>query len=309
MPQSEEQVAHLPSAIDIAYDTFGDRSDPALLLIMGLTGPLNWWSVELCEMLADKGFFVIRFDNRDVGRSSKLKGTGGTRGGVVKSFIRTKSTPPYTLNDMAEDAVGLLDELGIKRAHVTGVSMGGMIAQIVTIEHPDRVLSLVSIMSTTGRRTVGWADPRLLPNLIGPRPRNREEFVERSAATWRRIGSPGYPTPPEEIRSRALETLDRGMSASGALRQMQAILTQPDRTLALRQVKAPSMVIHGLSDRLVHPSGGRATAHALPGCELLLVPGMGHDMPSALWPTFVEGIVRTAARASKKRAAKGSSRA
>jgi pimeloyl-ACP methyl ester carboxylesterase len=295
--QSIEDFAVLPNGIRLCYDTFGSRDDPVLLLVMGLAGPLNWWSPDLCRLLAGRGFFVVRFDNRDVGRSTKLATFGGRRADVVKRFVRPKSPPPYTISDMAGDAVGLLDVLGVDRAHVTGVSMGGMIAQTLAIEHPDRVLSLVSIMSTTGRRSVGWQDPRLFPMLLGRGARSREEVIAQSARTWATIGSPGYPTPGDEIRERAGETYDRGMDAAGVVRQMQAVLAQPDRTARLHSLKVPALVVHGLNDRLVHVSGGRATAAAIPGAELLLIPGMGHDLPRALWPTFADAIERTAARA------------
>jgi pimeloyl-ACP methyl ester carboxylesterase len=298
MQRSSEQTASLPNGIDLNYDTFGDKADPTVLLIMGLGGPLNWWHTGLCEQLAERGFHVIRFDNRDVGRSTKLRGQGGTRRAVIRSYAHV-GTPPYTLSDMAADATALLDHLQIAHAHVTGVSMGGMIAQTVAIEHPDRVLSLVSIMSSTGRRSVGWQHPRLLPLLLGRPSRDREAVIERSVRTWAAIGSPAYPVPPDETRERAAETYDRGISPSGVARQMQAVVSQPDRTRALHDVRVPTLVIHGLDDRLVHVSGGRATAQAVPGAELLLVPGMGHDLPRELWPVIVDGIARTAARADQ----------
>jgi pimeloyl-ACP methyl ester carboxylesterase len=295
--QSIENTASLPNGIELCYDTFGSPDQPALLLIMGLAGPLNWWSPDLCRLLAGRGFFVIRYDNRDVGKSTKLHNLGGTRRDVLQGFIRLKASTPYTISDMADDAVGLLDHLGIERTHVTGVSMGGMIAQTLAIEHPERVLSLVSIMSTTGRRTVGWSDPRLFRMLLGRGARTREQAIAQSARTWATIGSPGYPTPAAEIHERAAETFDRGANAAGVVRQMQAVIAQPDRTALLRTLRQPAAVIHGLSDRLVHVSGGRATASAIPGAELLLVPGMGHDLPRPLWPTFADAIERTARRA------------
>jgi pimeloyl-ACP methyl ester carboxylesterase len=295
--RGSEQTARLPTGIDICYDTFGDPDDPAVLLIMGLSGPMLWWHPAFCEQLAQRGFFVIRFDNRDIGRSSKLPGRRVRRSDAVRAFMRGGSgTPPYTLSDMATDAIGLLDHLGVHRAHVTGVSMGGMIAQTMAIEHPGRVLSLVSIMSTTGRRIVGWQDPRIFPLLLRPRAVDRADYVRQSMAVWRLIGSPGFSTPAAEERALAEATYDRGLSPDGVFRQMQAILAQPDRTAALRALTVPALVIHGLSDRMVHVSGGRATAAAIPGCELLLIPGMGHDMPPDLWPTFIDGIVRTARR-------------
>ncbi|HSS68537.1 MAG TPA: alpha/beta fold hydrolase [Nocardioidaceae bacterium] len=293
-----EQTAKLPNGIEIAYDTCGDPADPAVLLIMGLGGPLNWWDADLCAMIASRGFHVIRYDNRDVGRSTKLRSLGGTRAGIVHAYLRPTTVPPYTISDLAADAAGLLDHLGIASAHVTGASMGGMIAQTLAIERPERVLSLVSIMSTPGGRFVGWQDPRLFPLLLRRSDLSREAVIERSVKTWSIIGSPDYPTPDEETRHRAAETFERGMSPSGVVRQMQAVLSQPNRAAALAQITAPTLVIHGLADRLVHVSGGRATARAIPGAELVLVPGMGHDLPRELWPVFVDGIERTAARAS-----------
>jgi pimeloyl-ACP methyl ester carboxylesterase len=205
------------------------------------------------------------------------------------------------MGDLADDAVGLLDHLGVSAAHVTGISMGGMIAQTMALEHRDRMLSLVSIMSSTGRRSVGWQHPSLFPMLLRREAAGRAAYIDSAERIWRRIGSPEYPTPREEIRSRAGETFDRGVSLSGVMRQMQAVLTQPDRTARLTQVELPTLVIHGLRDKMVHVSGGRATAAAIPGAELLLVPGMGHDLPRPLWPVFVDGIERTARRAATSR--------
>jgi pimeloyl-ACP methyl ester carboxylesterase len=293
-----EQIAKLPSGIEIAYDTCGDPAHPTVLLIMGLGGPLNWWDADLCSMIASRGFHVIRYDNRDVGKSTKLRALGGTRAGIVRSYLRRRTVPPYTISDLAADAAGLLDHLGVGQAHVTGVSMGGMIAQTLAVERPERVLSLVSIMSSPGGRFVGWQDPRLFPLLLRRSDTSREAVIERSVKTWAIIGSPDYPTSAAETRSRAAETFERGISPSGVVRQMQAVLTQPNRVAALRRITAPTLVIHGLADRLVHVSGGRATARAIPGAELVLIPGMGHDLPRELWPVFVDGIARTAARAS-----------
>jgi pimeloyl-ACP methyl ester carboxylesterase len=293
-----EQIARLPNGIEIAYDTCGDPADPTVLLIMGLGGPLNWWDADLCAMIADRGFHVVRYDNRDVGRSTSLRELGGTRAGVVRAYFRRRTIPPYTMSDLASDAAGLLDQLGVERAHVTGVSMGGMIAQTLAVERPDRVRSLVSIMSSPGGRLVGWQDPRLFPLLLRRSELTREAVIARSVRTWATIGSPAYPTPADETRARAAETFERGVNPSGVVRQMLAVLTQPNRVEALRAIKVPTLVVHGLSDRLVHVSGGRATTGAIPGAELMLIPGMGHDLPRELWPVFVDGIVRTAARAS-----------
>ena len=298
---SPEQFAPLPGGVEICSPTFGDPAGDPLLLVMGLGGQMTWWSPEFCAALADAGFYVIRFDNRDAGRSSRMKGRV-TRRTLMRSFVSPPSRrprPAYTLDDMAEDGFGLLDHLGIDAAHVCGISMGGMIVQTMALLHPERVLSLTSIMSTTGRRTVGWQNPRLLPRLLERRATTREAYVASSARFWAVIGSVAYPDTEESVLARAAETWDRGVSASGVARQMVAILTQPDRTKRLRELKVPALVIHGLDDKMVHVSGGRATSHAIPGSELLLVPGMGHDLPVQLQDTFVEAIRRVATRAAR----------
>ena len=202
-----------------------------------------------------------------------------TRAALIRAFAGRSVRPPYTMSDLAGDAVGLLDHLGLDSAHVVGVSMGGMIAQTMAIEHPGRVRSLTSVMSTTGKRSVGWQHPRLLPVLVSPSGSAREAYVARSTLVWGLIGSPDFPPTPEDIRDKALTTYDRGVSASGVLRQMMAVLTQPNRGPRLRSLTIPALVVHGTADRMVHASGGRATAAAVPGAELLLVEGMGHDLP------------------------------
>jgi len=296
-----EQSAQLPNGIDLCYETFGDSTKPAILLIMGLGGPMGWWSVDFCRNLADRGFFVIRYDNRDIGRSSRLgPGQRVVRRQVVTTYLGRRRHAPYSMSDLATDAVGLLDHLGLERCHVVGVSMGGMIAQTVAIEHRHRVLSLTSIMATTGRRNVGWANPRLLPMLFAPTARTREEYVARAEYTAAMIGSSRFPRDFDLLRAVAGETWDRGYSPEGVLRQLFAVLTQPDRTRALRQLDLPACVIHGLADRLVHPSGGRATAAAIPGAELVLIPDMAHDLPRDLEGVLADAIERTAARASSR---------
>lgn len=295
--RSGEQFVQLDSGIELCYETFGSSDDPAILLIMGLGGPMGWWDPEFCTDLAERGFFVIRYDNRDTGRSTKLRQHRVTRSDLFKAMTG-RAAAPYSLADLASDAVGLLDGLGIKTAHVVGVSMGGMIAQTLAISFPDRVRSLTSIMSTTGRRTVGWQHPKLLPTLLGRSGPGREGYLAASQESWKRISSPGFPMSPERMRSRAEETYDRGWAASGVLRHMMAVLTQPDRTAELRKVDIPTTVIHGASDPLVHRSGGRATARAIPGAEHVEITGMGHDLPPQLWPTLIDAIVRTARRAA-----------
>jgi pimeloyl-ACP methyl ester carboxylesterase len=297
VPVSEELFAPVSDGVELCYQTFGDPAGEPLLLVMGLGGPMNWWDAALCELLARKGFFVVRYDNRDTGRSTKVGGRV-SRSTIVKAFLGMRVRAPYTMADLAGDAFGLMDHLGWKSAHLAGVSMGGMIVQTMAIEQPKRVRSLTSIMSTTGRRTVGWQHPSLLPALIGRRGIGRDAYVESSTRTWQLIGSPGFPLDDDKVRARAGETWDRGFSAQGVLRQMLAVLTQPNRTRDLRSVHVPATVVHGLADKMVHVSGGRATSTAISGSELLLVEGMGHDLPAEMFEEFADVIRRTADRAS-----------
>jgi pimeloyl-ACP methyl ester carboxylesterase len=297
--ESAELLAPVSNGVELCYQTYGDPEAEPLLLVMGLGGPMTWWDAELCRLLAESGFYVIRYDNRDTGRSSR--GTGRvSRAMLVKAFLGRPVRPPYTLADLAEDGFGLLDHLGIESAHVVGVSMGGMIAQTMAVQHQDRVRSLVSIMSTTGRRTVGWLDPRLVPMMLGRRGSTLEDYLEASVIGAAAIGSPAYPEDEESSRARAQVTWDRGINPAGVMRHMMAVLTQPNRGRALRSLRIPATVIHGLEDRMVHVSGGRATAQAIPGARLLLIPGMGHDLPPALFETFRDAIRDTADRARVK---------
>ena len=293
---SAELSAPVSPGVELCYQTFGDPDDEPLLLVMGLGGPMTWWDRELCVQLAGQGFHVIRYDNRDTGRSSRVAAPV-RRDQLVRAFATGRASTPYTMSTLSDDAFGLMDHLGLDSAHVVGVSMGGMIVQTMTIEHPARVRSLTTIMSTTGRRSVGWQHPGLLPVLLRPVRPGREAYAESSLTMWRLIGSPGYPRDDDETRALAGAAYDRGVSAAGALRQMLAILTQPNRSERLHAVGVPTLVIHGLADKMVHVSGGRATAAAVPGAELLLVVGMGHDLPPELFATFVEAIDRTAKRA------------
>jgi len=295
---SEELFAPVGREVELCYQTFGTPDGEPLLLVMGLGGPMTWWEPKLCELLVDRGFRVIRFDNRDCGRSSKMPDRV-TRTTLARAFAGQRVRAPYSLRDMADDAFGLLDHLGLESAHVCGVSMGGMIAQTMAIHRPQRVRSLTSIMSTTGKRTVGWTHPDMLSNLIGQRA-GRQSYIEMSVRTWKLIGSPAYPESEEHIRADAAATYDRGVSGSGTLRQMMAILTQPNRAPRLRALTMSALVVHGLADRMIHVSGGRATAAAIPGAELLLIDGMGHDLPPALHETFADGIRRTASRATPR---------
>jgi len=296
---SEELFAPVGDDIELCYQTFGDPEDEPLLLVMGLGGPMTWWDTDLCTMLAERGFHVVRYDNRDTGRSSRAKGRV-TRAMLVRAFAGRRVRPPYTMSAFANDAFGLMDHLGWDSAHLVGVSMGGMIAQTMAISEPTRVRSLTSIMSTTGKRTVGWQHPSLLPNLIAKRG-GREGYIDGSVLIWKRIGSPGYARSEADVRAEAAETWDRGISGQGVLRHMLAVITQPNRSGRLRAVRVPSLVIHGLADKMVHVSGGRATAAAIPGAELLLIDGMGHDLPPQLYETFAGAIRRNADRAGVRR--------
>lgn len=292
---SPERFAPVARDIELCYQTFGDPEDEPLVLVMGLSGPMTWWDTELCEMLARAGFYVVRFDNRDIGRSSRARGRV-PRTVLVRGFLATPVRPPYALGDMADDVFGLMDHLGLESAHVAGVSMGGMIAQTMAIARPARVRSLASIMSTTGKRTVGWQHPVMLRQLVLGGGAGREAYIRTSLVTWRVIGSPGYPKSQEELAQRAGETYDRGVSFQGLMRQMAAVVTQPNRTAALHALRVPTIVIHGLADKMVHVSGGRATALAVPGAELLLVDGMGHDVPAELFDTVTKAIQSNASR-------------
>lgn len=277
------------------YDTVGDPGQPALLLINGLGTQMTAWHPEFCRALAARGFFVIRFDNRDCGLSDHLE--GGPRPDVRAILAGDTSGVPYLLADMAGDAAALLDALGIEAAHVVGASMGGMIAQQLTIDHPGRVRSLCSIMSTTGDRGVGRATPEAIAVLTAPPPGSRDEAVSLGLRRAAVIGSPAHPVPEETQRERLAAAYDRCHRPDGFPRQYAAILASPDRTPALRSVKAPTLVVHGAADPLVDRSGGEATAAAVPGAELLVIPGMGHDLPEQVWPAVVDAIARNAARA------------
>jgi pimeloyl-ACP methyl ester carboxylesterase len=292
----EERLAPA-NGIELAYQKMGDPDGEPLLLVMGLATQMIAWEEGFCSLLADRGFLVVRFDNRDIGRSTKIESAGLPS--RVDMTIGRRATAPYLLRDMANDAVGLLDHLGIDSAHVAGVSMGGMIAQTLAIEHPGRVRSLASIMSTTGNRRVGTPALKSYGVLFGRPPHGRQEAIERAVRTFSVIGSPGYPFDEERLREIAGRSYDRGHSTAGVLRQLHAVTASGDRTRALASVTVPAVVIHGKCDPLIRASGGRATARAIPGARLRLIDGMGHDLPPALWPTFVEEIASNAERAGE----------
>ncbi len=285
------------NGITIEYEEHGS-GDP-LLLVMGLSGQLTDWPPELIDHLVAAGFRVVTFDNRDIGLSSEMSGEGMARSAVIKAMLGRPVTSPYTLTDMATDSVGLLDHLGIDRAHVVGMSMGGMISQEIAIGWPDRVMSLTSIMSHTGDRRHGLATPSLswkLTRLGDPDPSNRQSLIDNSMKIWRWISGPTYDE--AEARQWIEAGVDRSIRVQGTARQTAAIFASRDRTPLLAAVKCPTLVIHGMVDPLVTPSGGRTTAKAVPGSRLIEFPDMGHDLPLNRIPEMVEEIRRNADRAS-----------
>ena len=293
------------NGIQIEYDTFGDTAAEPLLLIMGLGSQMIFWHEDFCQTLADRGHYVIRFDNRDIGLSTKLDDAG------VPDILQILNAlvqgggglqTPYTLDDMADDSVGLLDALDIERAHVCGASMGGMIAQTVAIRHPQRVKSLVSIMSTTGDPSLPPARPEALSMLMTPPPPDRDGFIERSVVLWRTIGSPGFPIEEHLIRERAAMAYDRSYYPQGAARQLAAILAHGSRRERLKTLRIPALVIHGIDDPLVPVDAGKDTAAHIAGAELLLIEGMGHDNPPEIWPRAIDAIARLTRRAALEEA-------
>jgi pimeloyl-ACP methyl ester carboxylesterase len=292
----EERLA-TANGIELAYQEMGDPGGEPLLLVMGLATQMIAWDEGFCSLLAKRGFRVVRFDNRDIGHSTKIEAAGVP--GRLDMMSGRRASAPYLLRDMARDTVGLMDHLCVDAAHLVGASMGGMIAQTTAIEHPGRVRSMVSIMSTTGNRWVGTPSLRAYGVLFSSPPRGREAMIRRAVRTFKVIGSPGYPFEAERIRDLAGRSYDRGHSAAGVARQLHAITASGDRTRALAGVRAPTTVIHGAGDPLIRPSGGRATAKAIPGARLRLIEGMGHDLPPALWPTFAEEIAANAERAGE----------
>lgn len=271
------------NGIEIHYETFGDPADAPVLLINGLGSQMTRWPEAFCEKLTARGYFAIRFDNRDVGLSTWFK-----------------PGDAYRLEDMAADAVGLLDALGIAKAHIAGVSMGGMIAQTVAARHPERVLSLTSIMSSTGDPAAMQSTPEAAAVLNTPAPDPKadfEAFVAHGMRNARTIGSPGYPWTDEQIRQRVISEYQRASNPAGVARQMAAIRATGDRTEWCRTIACPTVVLHGADDPLVPLAGGEATARAVPGAELRVIPGMGHDLPPGLYDTVAEAIFAAAARA------------
>ena len=280
--------AAVSTGVELEFDTFGSSEDPALLLVMGFTAQMTAWDVDFCRGLAERGYFVVRYDNRDCGLSTKFDGAAVDPMAVMAAALSNEPLPPvpYTLSEMAADGIGLLDHLAIARAHVVGASMGGMIVQMMAIEHPTRLRSMISIMSMTGDPEYGQASPEAMGALLAAPPVERDAYIE-SADRWgiwasKKYGDPG------EARVRAAESYDRSFYPEGGSRQLAAIFATGDRTERLRSVKAPTLVIHGRDDTLIGPSGGVRTAEVIDGAHLLLMADMGHDLPKQLHPIYFD---------------------
>ena len=287
-------LAATRSGLTLAYDTTGSPDDPPLLLVSGLGTQLLSWDDGLCALLADAGRYVVRFDNRDAGLSTSFDSHPVDLAAVFGAMADGDDTAaralvPYTLSDMARDAVELLDALGVGPAHVVGASMGGMIAQTMAIEHPDRVLTLTSIMSTTGEPAYGRSTREARQVLLSPAPTEREAYIEDSVRSlvWH---SKRY-ADADKVRDLAARSFDRSFRPAGTARQLAAVTADGSRADGLRSLAVPTLVIHGLDDTLIAPAGGERTAELVPGAELLLVPDMGHDRPEPLWPLLVEAVV------------------
>jgi pimeloyl-ACP methyl ester carboxylesterase len=287
------------NGLELEYDTFGRASDPTLLLVMGFGAPMILWREEFCEQLASRGLHVVRFDNRDCGLSTQLDhlavatdletvGTAGLAGKPVDA--------PYSLSDMSDDGFGLLDALGVRKAHLAGASMGGMIVQTMAIEHPERVRTLTSIFSAIGAADMPPPKPEAMAALLAPVETERTKAIERGLAMSRALGSPGYPFDEADERELLGRMFDRGVSPAANARQLLAVMSAPSRREKLAALRVPTLVIHGIEDPIVPVGAGRDTAAAIPGAELLEIEGMGHDLPRALWPMLVDAIAKHTAR-------------
>ena len=289
-----------PSGIEVAYERRGKPTDPVVLLIMGGAAQLVQWPDGFLAALLRRGLQVIRFDNRDAGRSTHFP--DAPIPDVRAALAGDLSSAAYTLSDMAADTVGLLDALEVDAAHVVGVSLGGSIAQTIAIEHPARILSLTSMMSSTGDMTVGQPHRETLKAVFGgPPATTRQEVIDRAVRTFSVIGSPGYPTDPADIAERAGLAWDRGHDEIAIGRQAVASVASGDRTSRLHDLDVPALVIHGLADPICDVSGGRATAAAIPGAELVLIDGLGHNLPPGLWERFADHIAEVVQRGERER--------
>jgi pimeloyl-ACP methyl ester carboxylesterase len=276
--------------VNLEYDTFGDRSDSPLLLIMGLGAQMIHWDEEFCQQLADKGHFVIRHDNRDVGLSTVFEGDFDMMALMADVMAGKKPDVPYTLDDMAADSAGLLDQLSIDKAHICGASMGGMIAQLVACNHPNKCLSLTSIMSSTGNPGLPKSSPEAQAALMAPRPDGEQETIARAIENAKVIGSKGFEFDAKRTAKRAVEAFKRSFNPIGAARQMAAIAANGDRREKLNKLDLPCVVIHGTDDPLVSVEGGIDTHENIAGSRLVKIKGMGHDLPPGAWPQVIDAI-------------------
>jgi len=292
-----EQFCDVGKGITLCYETFGEPSDPTALLIMGLGTQMVAWQDDFCLALAERGLHVVRFDNRDIGHSTHLTGAPPT---IPQLLLRSRRAAHYTLGDMAADTSALLTRLELAPAHVIGASMGGMIAQTLAARYPQKVRSLVSIMSSTGSMRTGQPSPRVYRIFLARAPRGREAFIAHTERVFATIGSSALPRDPGDMRKLAASSYDRDHDPSGPGRQLAAIIAAGDRTAEVRRITAPTLVIHGTADPLVAPSGGRATARAVKGAKLLNIEGMGHDLPRAVWPRLIDAIAEHTAMADRR---------
>jgi pimeloyl-ACP methyl ester carboxylesterase len=292
-----EQFCDVGRGIALCYETFGEPANPTALLIMGLGTQMVAWQEDFCCELAERGLYVVRFDNRDIGRSTHITGAPPT---VAQLLTRSRRAARYTLGDMADDAAGLLHELDLAPAHVIGASMGGMIAQMLAARHRQSVRSLVSIMSNTGSLRSGQPSLRVYPIFLRRPPRGREAFIAHMERLFGVIGSRGLPQDVDDLHAVAMASYDRDHDPQGPGRQLAAIIASGDRTPELRRITTPTLVVHGTADPLVAPSGGRATARAIPAAELMMIEGMGHDLPRAAWPRLIDRIASHALHADAR---------
>ena len=293
------------NGIRLEYESRGDAHNEAILLIMGLGAQMTRWADDFVDRFVGRGFRVVRFDNRDVGLSERMDAAGPPDIPGIVAALHAHTPPPaaYTLSDMAADAIGVLDALGIAKAHIVGASMGGMIAQLVAADYPEHTLSLTSIMSTTGHPNLPRATPEAMAvlNERGPTPtEDMEGFLAHAVVSARTIGSPGFPFDEATVRANSKRDAERSYYPVGFLRQYAAVMASPERRAKLAKVTAPTVVIHGEADPLVPVAGGRDTAETIPGAELRIIPGMGHDIPPALYDTIVEGVMSAVARSKQK---------
>ncbi len=291
---SEERFAEL-GEIKLCYQEMGDPDGAPMVLVMGLGTQMIHWETGFCELLAAQGFRVIRFDNRDIGRSTRLSGKPPGR---VAMLTGLPFSVAYTLEDMADDAAGLIEALGLESAHIAGASMGGMIAQVLAYRRSELVRSLALIMTGSGKRVTSLPRLRALGTLMREAPGERERYAEHIVKIFNAIGSPAFPGQEERIRGHALAAYDRGHHRAGVARQLHAVTNSGNRSGRLRAVRAPTVVIHGTADPLVRPAAGRSVAAAIPGAHLVMVPGMGHDLPPEVWPVLAGEIVANARKAT-----------